>query len=94
MIASNSIGVEPPQCETEASTVVGPFDPGDDGNAQLLAGVPAATVQDVLLQQAKEAFSMAALSPAAPTRPIEPTMSWRPRARTNFRLRNWLPRSL
>jgi hypothetical protein len=39
-------------------------------------------------------LSMAALSPAAPTRPMEPTMSWRPRAWTNFRLRNWLPRSL
>ena len=37
---------------------------------------------------------MAALSPAAPTRPIEPTMSWRFRARTNFRLRNCDPRSV
>lgn len=37
---------------------------------------------------------MAALSPAAPTRPIDPTMWWRLRACTNFRLRNWLPRSL
>src|SRR6185312_17571623 len=47
---------QPPQCELTASTVVGAFDPGDDGNAQLLAGVPAAAVQDVLLQQAKEAL--------------------------------------
>lgn len=38
--------------------------------------------------------SMAALSPAAPTRPVEPTMSWRPRAWTNRRLRNCDPRSL
>lgn len=31
---------------------------------------------------------MAALSPAAPTRPIDPTMSWGLMAWTNFRLRN------
>jgi hypothetical protein len=37
---------------------------------------------------------MAALSPAAPTLPIEPAIPWRPRARTNFRERNCDPRSL
>lgn len=37
---------------------------------------------------------MAALSPAAPTRPIEPTMSWRLSAWTNFLLRNCDPRSV
>lgn len=31
---------------------------------------------------------MAALSPAAPTRPMLPTMQWRLRARRNFLLRN------
>jgi hypothetical protein len=31
------------------------------------------------------------LSPAAPTLPFDQTMSWRPRARTNFRLRNCDP---
>jgi len=31
--------------------VVGALDPGDDGQPQLVAGVPAAPVQDVLLQQ-------------------------------------------
>ena len=36
-------------------------------------------------------LSMAALSPAAPTRPIDPTMLWCPRARTNFRERNYGP---
>ena len=33
--------------------------------------------------------SMAALSPQAPTRPMDPTMEWRLSAPTNFRLRNW-----
>ena len=37
-----------------ASAVVGPFDPGDDGQAELVAGGPAAAVQDVLLQQREE----------------------------------------
>lgn len=32
--------------------VVGLFDPDDDGEAELFAGLPAPTVQDVLLQQA------------------------------------------
>src|SRR3954452_24189580 len=38
--------------------------------------------------------SMAALSPAAPTRPIDPVSWWRSRAWTNFRLRNCDPRML
>ena len=54
MIASNSIGVNRPRRGLPSATVVGAFDPGDDGDAQLLAGVPAAAVQDVLLQQAEE----------------------------------------
>jgi hypothetical protein len=37
-----------------SSTVVGPFDPGDDCDPELFAGVPAAAVQHVFLQQAKE----------------------------------------
>ena len=47
-------GGQPAQAYLPASAVVGAFDPGDDGNAQLLAGVPASAVQDVLLQQAEE----------------------------------------
>ena len=35
-------GGQPPQSELTASAVVGAFDPGDDGDAQLFAGVPAA----------------------------------------------------
>src|SRR5215204_1268174 len=37
--------------------------------------------------------SIAALSPAEPTWPIEPTIRWRVSARCTFRERNWLPRS-
>lgn len=37
---------------------------------------------------------MAALSPQAPTRPIDPTIACRPRAWTNFLDRNCDPRSL
>ena len=37
---------------------------------------------------------MAALSPAAPTRPIEPTISCLPRAWMNLRLRNCEPLSV
>ena len=36
---------------------------------------------------------MGALSPAAPTRPIDPTMSCRRSSRAMARLRNWLPLS-
>ena len=38
------------------ASVVGPLDPGDDRDAQLLAGGPGASVEDVLLQQAEERF--------------------------------------
>src|SRR5665647_829467 len=37
-----------------SAVVVGAFDPGDDRQAKLIAGVPAAPVQDVLLQQGEE----------------------------------------
>ena len=47
------------------AAVVGPFDPGDDRQPELLAGVPALPVQDVPLHQRKK--SMAALSPQALT---------------------------
>src|SRR5699024_4930050 len=47
---------QPAQCGLSAAAVIGAFDPGDDGNAQLVAGGPAALVQHVLLQQGKETF--------------------------------------
>ncbi len=56
-----------------AAVVVGAFDPGDDGDAELLSGVPSASIEHVLLQRGKK-LSMAALSPAAPTWPIDPTL--------------------
>lgn len=46
--------------------MAGPLNPGDDRDAQFLAGGPGMAVRDVLLQQAEEGHSMAALSPAAP----------------------------
>ena len=70
MMAAYSIGQRGPS----AAPVVGSFNPGHDGEPQLLAGGPGAAVQRVLLEQAKK-DSMAALSSAAPTLPIEPTMS-------------------
>jgi hypothetical protein len=38
-----------------SAAVVGAFDPGDDRDPRLFAGVLATAVQDVLLQQAEEA---------------------------------------
>jgi len=76
-----------------AASVVGPFDPGDDRDAQPFAGVPALSVEDVLLQQCDREDSMAALSPAAPTRPMEPRMPCRFSAVTKRLERNCDPRS-
>lgn len=39
-----------------AAAVVGAFDPGHDGDQELLAGVPPFPVQDVLLEHAEEGF--------------------------------------
>ena len=90
MIALYSMGVNRPRLAAPA--VVGPFDPGDDGGLSLFAGVLAAAVQHVLLQQAEEALHRGSVA-GAPTRPMEPTIV-ATRAWTNFRLRNRLSRSL
>ena len=63
-----------------SSAVVGALDPGDDRDPQLVAGVPVALVEDVVLQERDESISIAALSPQAPTRPMDPTSWWRPQA--------------
>ena len=42
------------QAELAPPAVVGPLDPGDDRNPQLLPGGPRAAVEDVLLQQGEE----------------------------------------
>lgn len=55
-----------------SAAVVGPFEPGHDRESQFVAGGPPTFVEDVVLEQAEEALSIAALSPAAPTRPIDP----------------------
>ncbi len=39
-----------------SAAVAGAFDPDHDGDPQLLAGIPGAPVEDVLLQQAEEAL--------------------------------------
>jgi hypothetical protein len=75
-----------------APAVVAALDPGDDRRPQLLASGPALPVEHVLLQQ-REKDSIAALSPQAPTRPIEPTRPLLTRVRTKAFERNWLPRS-
>jgi hypothetical protein len=54
-----------------AFAVVFRLNPGDDGQAEFFAGVSASCVENVLLQQG-ENDSIAALSPHAPTRPIDP----------------------
>jgi hypothetical protein len=50
-------GGQPAWAYLPASTVVGAFDAGDGRDAELLAGVLPAAVQDVLVQQAEEAPS-------------------------------------
>jgi len=54
-----------------APPVIGPFDPAHHGQAELLPGLPPLSIEDVLLEEG-EGDSTAALSPHAPTRPIEP----------------------
>jgi hypothetical protein len=49
-------GGQPAEAGLSASSVVGPFDPGDDRDPQLLSGSPAVAVEDVLLQQGEERF--------------------------------------
>lgn len=49
-------GCESSERALTAPTVIGPFDPGDDRDAELVAGFPALPVEDVLLQQREERF--------------------------------------
>ena len=39
-----------------SAPVIGPFDPGHDGEAEVVAGGPALTVEHVLLEQCEERF--------------------------------------
>jgi hypothetical protein len=63
-----------PERSLSSASVVGPFDPGHDRGAEVLPSHPGAAVEDVLRNSAKN-DSMAALSPQAPTLPIDPTIS-------------------
>ena len=57
-----------------ASAVVGGLDPGDDRQAELVAGGPAAAVEDVLLQQAEERLhgGVVGAGPDPAHRPAQP----------------------
>ncbi len=54
-----------------ATAVVGPFDPGEDRDPQLLAGLPHLAVRTFFCRREKK-DTMAALSAAEPSWPIEP----------------------
>ena len=80
------------KCSLPSLAVILGFNPGDDGEGQSFFRAPPLKIEHVLLQQSKEA-PMAALSPAAPTRPIDPTSPLFLRTRTKALDLNWLPRS-
>jgi hypothetical protein len=54
MIVSHSMGVNRPSGGLSPSSVVGAFDPGNDGDAQLVAGGPSVAAEHVALQQREE----------------------------------------
>ena len=54
MMVSYSMGVDRAQAGLSAAAVIGPLDPGDDRNPELVSGPPALAVQDVLLEQREE----------------------------------------
>ena len=72
--------------------MISPLDPGDDGNTEILSRLPALAVKTFFWSKEKN-DSMAALSPHAPTRPIDPVRPLCFKVRTNSLLRNWDPRS-
>jgi len=67
--------------------VVGPLDPGHHREPTFLPRAPLLLVENVLLQQGEE-DSIVALSPHAPTRPIDPVMPSCRDNSTNFLDRN------
>jgi len=56
-----------------SAAVLGALDPGGDRDPEFVAGRPVSTVKDVFCSRLNK-LSMAALSPAEPTWPIEPSM--------------------
>jgi hypothetical protein len=69
---------------------VGPLDPGHDRDAEFSRVAHVRRLRALFCSN----DSMAVLSPAAPTFPIEPTIRCGSSARTNFRDRHCGPRSL
>ena len=49
-------GGQAAECGLASSAVVGAFDPGDDRDPELVAGVPGVSVEDVLLEQGEKGF--------------------------------------
>src|SRR5690606_21658580 len=47
---------QPPESGLPTPPVIGPLDPGHDGDPKFLAGGPGAAVEDVLLEQREEAL--------------------------------------
>ena len=54
--------------------MVGPFDPGDDRDGEFLLGVPAPTVEDILLQQLGETLHGGQLK-MSPIRAADPLVT-------------------
>jgi hypothetical protein len=75
-----------------ASAVVSGFDPGDDGDPELLAGWPALAVGHVLLEQGEERFHGGVVG-AGSDASHDPVSRWCRRVWTKALDRNWLPRS-
>ncbi len=55
-VVSYSMGVNRPRAGLASALVVGAVDPGDDGDAELVAGGPGAPVEHVALQEREERF--------------------------------------
>ncbi len=68
--------------------------PFEQDAANLFFQLVSSRYEHAFFCNSEKKLSMAALLPAAPTRPMDPTMLCWLRARTNFRLQNWLPLSV
>lgn len=82
-------GRPPGRCSTRSATRVRS---GHDRSARPARWICQPLRSSFFCSSAKK-HSKAALSPAAPTLPFEPTRPWRARVWTYLRERNWLPRS-
>ena len=85
-------GGEPSETALTASTMVGAFDPGDDGEAHW-SRVSHRRRSETFFWSSEKNDSMAALSAHVATRPIDPSRPARLRAATKAFDRNCDPRS-